>query len=505
MFQLGSAAPTSRFSLLLLLSGSQFLKSASAPLQREVRKTFRSPKLPRFLKSLILLIAAAGVAHGQSLTFAYAQSVVAASGLTNPRSVAVDGLGNTYIADFGNHRVVKLLAGGGAQTTVGTGLQGPSGVAVDGAGDVYISDATAGVVVEVAPAASGGAQTTVASNLNQPACVAVYGNNVYICDTGNNQIVEVSGPSPATSTPCPSPTAIAANGSGVFAATGNAVVEFTQNAGTGPLQGGSIPLATSLGPLSGLTLNAAGDLYIADTNNDQILELPFGGGTTVPVATNLAQAPGSLAMDSLGDFYYVAAGSSNQVVELQTTFVNFGAVSVGQAKTLTVNYNVAFNGASVGAATVLTDGVANLDYALVPGSNTCAGLSTVGPCTVKVTFTPKAPGLRKGSVQIAGLVGATFVSGTGVGPQIGFGPGVQTTVGSALVNPTASWWMRRGTCLSVTRRRGWWRFRLAEARQLRSRAGLWVMALPWTGRATYLSQMEAAWWKCRLTAHRRSI
>ena len=41
---------------------------------------------------------------------------------------------------IGNSQVVKIPAGGGAQTTVGTGLSAPHGVAVDGAGDVFIAD-----------------------------------------------------------------------------------------------------------------------------------------------------------------------------------------------------------------------------------------------------------------------------------------------------------------------------------------------------------------------------
>ncbi len=64
--------------------------------------------------------------------------------------MAVDGAGDVFIADSGNHRVVEIPAGGGAETTVGTGLSSPSGVAVDGAGDVFISDAGNEQVVEVA-------------------------------------------------------------------------------------------------------------------------------------------------------------------------------------------------------------------------------------------------------------------------------------------------------------------------------------------------------------------
>ena len=65
-----------------------------------------------------------------------------------PMSVAVDGNGDVFIADFGNNRVVEVNAGG-TQTTVGSGFNEPRGVAVDGSGDVFIADTGNNRVVEV--------------------------------------------------------------------------------------------------------------------------------------------------------------------------------------------------------------------------------------------------------------------------------------------------------------------------------------------------------------------
>lgn len=44
--------------------------------------------------------------------------------------MAVDALGDVFIADTYNNRVVEVPAGGGAQRTVGTGLSAPDGGAV---------------------------------------------------------------------------------------------------------------------------------------------------------------------------------------------------------------------------------------------------------------------------------------------------------------------------------------------------------------------------------------
>ena len=66
----------------------------------------------------------------------------------------MDGQGNLYIADRGNHRVRKVSPGGTITTFAGTGgrlyrgrrpghlgaAEHPDGVAVDGQGNVYIAD-----------------------------------------------------------------------------------------------------------------------------------------------------------------------------------------------------------------------------------------------------------------------------------------------------------------------------------------------------------------------------
>ncbi len=78
----------------------------------------------------------------------------------------------------------------GAQTTVGSGLNRPYAVAVDGAGDVFIADSGHNQVVKVP--AGGGAQTTVGSGLSFPAGLAVDGaGDVFIADNYNSRLVEV--------------------------------------------------------------------------------------------------------------------------------------------------------------------------------------------------------------------------------------------------------------------------------------------------------------------------
>src|SRR5262249_44045264 len=77
------------------------------------------------------------------------QEVLAFTGLAGPMDVAVDSLGNVYVSDFGNNRVVKLAAGSSTQTVLSfNNLNQPRGVAVDNYGNVYVADDQNGRVVK---------------------------------------------------------------------------------------------------------------------------------------------------------------------------------------------------------------------------------------------------------------------------------------------------------------------------------------------------------------------
>ncbi len=101
--------------------------------------------------------------------------------INTPWSVAVDSAGNIYIADTDNHRIRKVNSSTGIITTVaGNGVSGfsgdngpatsanlsyPQSVAVDSAGNIYIADHNNGRIRKVN--ASTGVITTVAGNGNQ--------------------------------------------------------------------------------------------------------------------------------------------------------------------------------------------------------------------------------------------------------------------------------------------------------------------------------------------------
>ena len=159
--------------------------------------------------------------------------------LNEPTGVAVDAKGDLYIADSANNVIRRVDAKTGIITTVagdfaadkaddglggfsGDGgpatsaqLNDPQGVAVDGAGDLFIADTFNNAIREVTPAgvittvvnaatAAGGAppaggessgKAPAASKLNTPYGIAIdpSTSDLYIADTDNSKIAEVTG------------------------------------------------------------------------------------------------------------------------------------------------------------------------------------------------------------------------------------------------------------------------------------------------------------------------
>ncbi len=235
-----------------------------------------------------------------------------AAQLNAPAGLAVDGAGNLYIADTGNHRIRKVDAATGDMTTMaGTdapgALNAPSDVAVGMAGNLYIAD-TGNHRIRKVDAATGDmtmmAGTDAPGSLNAPSDVAVdTAGNLYIADTGNHRIRKVD------------------------AATG----DMTTVAGTGtPGYSGDGVAATAaqLNAPAGVALDGAGNLYIADTGNQRIrivdaatgdIDTVAGTGTQGysgdGVAATAAQlnAPAGVVVDGEDNYLYIADTGNQRI------------------------------------------------------------------------------------------------------------------------------------------------------------------------------------------------
>ena len=197
--------------------------------------------------------------------------------LASPAAVAYDTTGNLYIADAQNHVIRKVDTTGIITTVAGSGTEGyagdggsataalldtPTGVAVDKNGNLYIADSHNNVIRRV----SGGTITTVAGTgtagysgdgtaataamLFQPQAVAVDANgNLFIADTGNYRIREVSSTIITT-------------------VAGDGVQGYFGDGGTATAAGLDTP--------TGVAVDTSGNLYIADSHNQRIRKVSGG-------------------------------------------------------------------------------------------------------------------------------------------------------------------------------------------------------------------------------------
>ena len=243
-----------------------------------------------------------------------------AAQLDRPQGVALDGAGNLYIADYGNHRIRKVDAAGAITTVAGDGTRGfggdggpavaarlylPTGVALDGAGNLYIAERgnsrirkvdAAGVITTVAGdetigyGGDGGPAT--AAQLYYPDGVAVDGaGNLYIADRVNDRIRKVDAAGVIST--------VAGSGTNGFSGDGGAAV------------------AAQLNFPSGVALDGAGNLYIADTFNNRIRKVDAAGvistvagtgrggygGDGGPATAAQLGGPEGVAVDGAGNLY----------------------------------------------------------------------------------------------------------------------------------------------------------------------------------------------------------
>ena len=280
------------------------------------------------------------IAGNGTLGFSGDGGAPASAMFNQPYGVAVDSGGNVYIADQFNGRV-REVSGGAIQTIAGSGnygfsgdggpatsasLDSPAAVAVDQAGNIYIADQLTNRVRKV----SGGTITTIAGNgnigfsgdgglainasLNGPRGVAVDpAGNVYIADLGNSRVRKVSG---------------------------GIITTFAGGGGSGD---GGPAIGASLSPIS-VALDAAGNLYITDYYNSRIRKVLGGIITTVagtgaggfsgdggPATAAMLQLPQGIALDSAGNLY-IADNQNNRVRKVSggiITTVAGGGKSLG--------------------------------------------------------------------------------------------------------------------------------------------------------------------------------
>lgn len=257
--------------------------------------------------------------------------------LNNPNSVAVDSAGNLYIADTGNKRIRKVNPAGVISTIAGNGTSGYSGdgdkateaqlispfsVAVDSAGNLYIADSS--LIRKVTPE---GVITTSAiirslkfdfngglPTIRMDVAVDSVGN-LYVAEVFNNRICKVTpggvittiagdvtfgyggdgGQAVSARFFLPESVAVDSAGNLYIADAGNGrirkitpagVINTIAGIGSRGFKGdGGQTTSAQLDFPNDVAVDSAGNLYIADTNNNRIRKV-IPGGVITTIAGN---------------------------------------------------------------------------------------------------------------------------------------------------------------------------------------------------------------------------
>lgn len=282
------------------------------------------------------------------------------SRFNTPYGIAKDGSGNLYICDETNNVVrkvdasgnVTLFAGngtagytgdGGAATAAACELNAPVGVAVDGAGNVYIADYrnnavrmvnTSGIISTIAGNGTAGPPYGASPSPASAAHITPRGITVHTAGGMTTVYVSdsyVNGPGTVTN--------YKVRGVAMFAGSyyigdvaGNGM------AGAAPFGDGGAATSANLDAPRGLSVDASGNLYIADMShnlirmvngttgnistvvgNDLAGTAGYGGdGGAATAAAAQISAPTGVAVDGSGNLYVADVGS-NRIRYVNTT------------------------------------------------------------------------------------------------------------------------------------------------------------------------------------------
>lgn len=176
--------------------------------------------------------------------------------LLSPTGIAVDKSGNIYVVDFGNYRIEKFDPSGNFMlkfsSNIGVRVSDPEGVAVDDSGNIYVADLynpiekfdpNGNLISTIGTYEIGGAQGVVLDK----------SGNIFVLNNEHPDVVEFSS-------------------GGTFIKEWGSLCQIKTNAwctdpdGAGPFESGDGQFYDA----TGITIDDAGNIYVADLENSRI-------------------------------------------------------------------------------------------------------------------------------------------------------------------------------------------------------------------------------------------
>ncbi|HEY4246910.1 MAG TPA: immunoglobulin domain-containing protein, partial [Lacunisphaera sp.] len=325
-----------------------------------------------------------------------------------PSGLAVDGAGNVYVADYGSSTIRKVAPDGAVTTLAGAAFQtgsadgqgtsarfkNPQGVAIDSVGNVYVADTANQIVRKISPV---GDVTTLAGLAGQsgyvdgtgtaarftaPAGVAVdTSGNVYVCDSGNQTIRRITstgivstyagvpGPGnqtrvdgPAASAKFTAPETVAVDGAGnlwitegTISSTG-ALRKITASGVVSTVSLDGYTLSYPINPAA--TVDGAGNVFLI--LHDAVVKIDSSGAVNPLHSPEGAIAPSfvssdsgpyntSLTVDSAGNIYFSDPSYTiRKLTPLATTSASLAFTSQPSGGTINAGDSLILSGSATG-------------------------------------------------------------------------------------------------------------------------------------------------------------
>ena len=383
---------------------------------------------------------------GAARYFAGENSPALTARFHSPSGVAVDSLGNWYIADTANHRMRRVSSSGIVTTIGGTGVPGfggdgglatsaqlnsPRSVAVDAQGNVYIADTGNNRVRKITP---GGVISTVTNALNDPEYVAVgFDGSLYVADTGNNRVLRLTASGSFNSVATvvkPAAVTVDRNGN-VYVSESARISKITP-------QGILSTVLDGLNSPRGLALTTDGSLLIVQPGVDIVLSLSASGNLTTmagtgtpgfagdggPADTAQLNLPTDIAIDASGTAWVADSGNNRlrsltpvvaAAITQNATLVHAASLATGP---IAPNEIVTIFGSQFqpGQTQVMFDGKAAIIFYISAGQINALTPPDLTPgASTEITILVNGQPVADFSQAVVSAAPGIFTSGSGTG------------------------------------------------------------------------------------------